>query len=66
MRDISKFKNGSFYYISELKLVEECFVDALAGLSSVIAMNTKLKVKALVVPSPLTDIRISKSYGNWV
>lgn len=66
MRDISKLKNGSFYFISELRLVEECFVDALAGLSSVIATNVKLTVNARKIPSPLNDLRISKSYGNWV
>ena len=34
MRDLSKLTNGSFYYISELNLVEECFIDASTGLSS--------------------------------
>ena len=66
MRDLSKLTNGSFYYISELNLVEECFIDASTGLSSVIANNTKLKVKCVPNIPFLTDLRISKCYGNWV
>ena len=42
MRDVSKLQNGSFYYISDLNLIEECFIDASTGLSSVISTNTKL------------------------
>jgi hypothetical protein len=37
MTSISKQKNGNFYYIEQLDKVDECFIDALAGLVSVVA-----------------------------
>jgi len=37
MNDISKIKDGSFYYVEKLDVVDEMFVDALGGLFSVIA-----------------------------
>jgi len=37
MSHISTLRDGNFYYIEKLDLVEESFVDALGGLFSVIA-----------------------------
>eukprot|EP00828_Plagiopyla_frontata_P047887 TRINITY_DN8996_c0_g1_i2.p1 TRINITY_DN8996_c0_g1~~TRINITY_DN8996_c0_g1_i2.p1 ORF type:complete len:344 (-),score=42.47 TRINITY_DN8996_c0_g1_i2:108-1139(-) len=65
MRDYAKIKNGSFYYIQELQIVEECFLDALTGVSSVIAKNGLIQVQ-IEHPQKFSDLRISKAYGdNW-
>ena len=64
MRDIAKIKDGSFYYISNLRLVEECFIDAVVGLFSVIAQDIKLTIQAKQLQFS-NDLRISKAYGNW-
>lgn len=36
MSDISTLKDGSFYYVENLNMVEACFFDALGGLFSVV------------------------------
>ena len=36
MKSLSALKDGNFYYIKTLEIVNECFVDALGGLISVI------------------------------
>lgn len=37
MSSISKIKDGNFYYVKDIKTVDEMFVDALGGLFSVVA-----------------------------
>jgi len=37
MCDISNLRDGNFYYIEKLEMVEESFVDALGGLFSAVA-----------------------------
>jgi hypothetical protein len=37
MNEIALLKNGSFYYIEDIKNIDVSFVDALGGLMSVIA-----------------------------
>ena len=39
MKAIANLKDGNFYYIETLEIVNECFVDALGGLISVIGIN---------------------------
>ncbi len=41
---ISNFKNGNFYYIKEIKMINECFVDCLGSLLSIIAKDAKINV----------------------
>ena len=40
MKSIANFKDGNFYYIETLEIVNECFVDAIGGLISVIGLNS--------------------------
>lgn len=42
MSGISILRDGSFYYVEKLDMVDECFTDALAGLFSVIGENIKI------------------------
>jgi len=42
MSSISMLRDGSFYYVEKLDMVDECFADALAGLFSVVAENVKI------------------------
>jgi hypothetical protein len=39
MSSISSLRDGSFYYVEKLNTVDECFIDALGGLFSVVAEN---------------------------
>lgn len=42
MAGISMLRDGSFYYIEKLDMVDECFVDALGGLFSVVGENVDI------------------------
>jgi hypothetical protein len=37
MNSIASLKDGNFYFIQDLTKLDECFVDALAALFSVVA-----------------------------
>ena len=47
MDDISNLRDGSFYYIEKLEMVEESFIDALGGLFSVVAELFLQEVKSI-------------------
>ena len=41
---ISNFRDGNFYYIKENKLIDECFIDCLGSLLSIIAKDVKINL----------------------
>ena len=45
MNNISKLKDGGFYYVDKLDTVDEMFIDALGGLFSVVASDVHILVK---------------------
>lgn len=62
MTEISKLKDGNFYFIEKLDKVDECFVDALGGLFSIVGQDINIKVQTHRV-KPFTDHKIGKTYG---
>lgn len=64
MSNISKLKSGNFYFIEKLDIVDECFVDGLGALTSIIAKNVEIRLKVFNQKQPLTDMRICKTYGS--
>jgi len=44
MDEISKLRDGSFYYIENINTVDEAFINALGGLISVVGINVKILV----------------------
>eukprot|EP00331_Platyophrya_macrostoma_P007534 CAMPEP_0176424840 /NCGR_PEP_ID=MMETSP0127-20121128/11059_1 /TAXON_ID=938130 /ORGANISM="Platyophrya macrostoma, Strain WH" /LENGTH=551 /DNA_ID=CAMNT_0017805939 /DNA_START=100 /DNA_END=1755 /DNA_ORIENTATION=+ len=63
MNDVAKIKEGAFYYVEKLDQVDECFVDCLGGLLSVIAEDVKIEIKA--EPSGIfPKVEITKAYGS--
>ena len=62
MNDVAKLKDGAFYYVEKLDQVDECFVDCLGGLLSVIAEDVKIVVKA--EDTILGKAEIVKAYGG--
>lgn len=63
MRGLASTKDGNFYYIEKLDLVDEFFVNALGGLLSVIGEKFTLKISSNN-KAPFSDVRISKVYGS--
>ncbi|CAD8144235.1 unnamed protein product [Paramecium octaurelia] len=57
MSEIAHFKEGQFYYISEISKIDECFVEALGGQASVISYNSHITIKS-------KKNSITKVYGD--
>lgn len=64
MSSISKIKDGNFYYVSDIKTVDEMFVDALGGLFSVVAQDVTITIAADKSNKLFSDINIVKTYGD--
>lgn len=45
MSKISLLRDGNFYYVEKLDMVDECFVDALGELYSVVGEQIELKLQ---------------------
>lgn len=66
LNNISKLKDGSFYFIDKLDTVDECFASALGGLMSVVALDINLYVTNTAF-KPFESIMIKKTFGDmWV
>ncbi|CAD8210774.1 unnamed protein product [Paramecium pentaurelia] len=66
MTSICNLKHGSFYFVQNIYLLDEFFLDALGGLKSVVGEKLQVKVN-LRPPEILKDLKISKTYGNmWI
>ena len=63
MREISRIKGGNFYFIDNLSHIDECFVDALGMLFSVILKDIEFTVKVNNT-KPLHHMRVRKTYGD--
>ena len=60
---IAKLRDGSFYYIEKLDIVDEAFADALGGLMSVVANDVSIHVKSVAV-RPFDGIKITNTFGD--
>ncbi|CAD8151941.1 unnamed protein product [Paramecium pentaurelia] len=63
MSSICKVGQGSFYYIENVKLLDEFFADALGRLSSALAEKVQIDIKC-APQIPYQDIKIQKTYGD--
>jgi Mg-chelatase subunit ChlD len=60
---IAKCKGGNFYYVKDLELVSENFIDCLGGLSSVIGQNATIRIN-LKAQDVFPEIRFKKTFGG--
>eukprot|EP00331_Platyophrya_macrostoma_P021855 CAMPEP_0176434686 /NCGR_PEP_ID=MMETSP0127-20121128/16833_1 /TAXON_ID=938130 /ORGANISM="Platyophrya macrostoma, Strain WH" /LENGTH=432 /DNA_ID=CAMNT_0017817487 /DNA_START=169 /DNA_END=1463 /DNA_ORIENTATION=- len=63
MSAISKIRDGNFYFIEKIETVDECFVDAIGGLISVIGKDTTITIQA-VKSDIFPNIEIKKAFGD--
>ena len=63
MSSIAKLKDGNFYFIEKLKTVDECFVDAIGGLISVIGKDTTITIQT-VKSDVFPNVEIKKAFGG--
>lgn len=68
LSEISKMRNGNFYYIQELEQINECFVNAFGGLLSIVGREALLQVKLEKDGhkiKELSDLKWHKTYGDF-
>lgn len=63
LNNISKLKDGGFYFIDKLDTVDECFASALGGLMSVVALDVEIFVTNASY-KPFEGIKIKKTFGG--
>lgn len=64
MRDIAELADGNFYYIENTDRIDECFVDAVASLFSVVSQNINIRIKSNLNHPAFGTVSIKKCYGN--
>lgn len=62
LTNIARLKDGSFYFIDKLDVVDECFVNCIGGLISVVAQNSKISAIP-IFESNMLDVKIIKAFG---
>merc|ERR1712170_158645 len=63
LNKIAQKRGGNFYYVQDIELVSDNFIDCLGGLSSVIGKNAYVDLK--VLPSSIfPEVRFAKTYGS--
>lgn len=68
LSELSKMRNGNFYYIQELEQINECFVNAFGGLLSIVGREALLQVKLEKDGhkiKELSDLKWHKTYGDF-
>lgn len=61
---IAKKKKGNFYYVKDLELVSDSFVDCLGALSSVIAKDVEITVKLDKNSKLFPEIHFKRTFGS--
>jgi len=63
LNHIARKRGGNFYYVQDIELVSDNFIDCLGGLSSVIGKNAYVDI-SLHQSSMFPEIRFAKTYGS--
>ena len=63
MSSIAKLKDGNFYFVQEVDTVEECFVDAIGGLISVVGQDVTITIQP-VKSEVFPNLEIKKAFGG--
>ena len=63
MSAIAKYKDGNFYFVEKLETVDECFVDAIGGLISVVGQDVTITIQG-VKSDVFPTLEIKKAFGG--
>ena len=63
MSTIAKYKDGNFYFVEKLETVDECFVDAIGGLISVVGEDITITIQG-VESDIFPNLEIKKAFGG--
>jgi len=65
MLSIANLKGGSFYYIDKLDMIEDCFIDCLGGLLSIVGINLIIELQTMgFYEKFIEEIKITKYFGE--
>ena len=66
MSEIANLRDGNFYFIEDVTKLDECFVDALGSLFSIVVQNVSITME-LVQTHPLIKPECHQTFGNmWI
>ena len=63
MSSIAKLKDGNFYFIEKFETIEDCFVDAIGGLISVVGQDASITIQP-VKSEVFPNLEIKKAFGG--
>mmetsp|Transcript_67640 Transcript_67640/g.78535 ORF Transcript_67640/g.78535 Transcript_67640/m.78535 type:complete len:576 (+) Transcript_67640:1-1728(+) len=63
MGTIAKYKDGNFYFVEKLETVDECFVDAIGGLISVVGQDVTITIQP-VKSEIFPNLEFKKAFGG--
>ena len=66
MLNIANLKGGSFYYIDKIDIIQDCFIDCLGGLLSIIGINLLIELEIFNQNKFIEEIKIEKFFGDGV
>lgn len=65
LQSLAEHKGGNYYFIQDITKVDECFLDCLGMVTTVLAKQCTISIN--LAPSALyPEIRISNTYGTYV
>lgn len=64
MQSMAEHKQGNYYFVNDITVVDECFVDCLGMVTTALASKGKLTLK-LLPTAFYPEIRIVKTYGPY-
>ena len=64
MLNIAKLTNGNFYFIENIQLLQDYFIDAIGTLISVIGINSKLHCRIPNKDKNCPSAKIVKHHGD--
>jgi hypothetical protein len=64
MSEIATLRDGNFYFIQDLTKLDECFIDALGALFSVVAQDILITISLNVQVHPYVKPICSQTYGE--
>lgn len=61
---MSEHKGGNYYFVNDITKVEDCFLDCLGMVTSILGQNIKAKIK-LISTHIWPEIRFNKTFGSY-
>jgi uncharacterized protein YegL len=61
---MSEHKGGNYYFVNDISKVEDCFLDCLGMVTSILGQNIRANIK-LISSDIWPEVRFSKTFGHY-